>query len=81
MSACRWRSPCRGTVPLSVFGPENYGYRLGLLGAPARIGQAGAPLLFGFLIDEIGTGALYVSSGLSLAALAAFCMLRAGTRT
>ncbi|MDA0661401.1 MAG: MFS transporter [Proteobacteria bacterium] len=71
----------RGTVPLSVFGPENYGYRLGLLGAPARIGQAGAPLLFGFLIDEIGTGALYVSSGLSLAALAAFCILRAGKGT
>lgn len=66
----------RGTVPLAVFGPENYGYRLGLLGAPARIGQAAAPLMFGFLIDEIGTGALYVSSGLSLAALAAFCMLR-----
>ena len=37
--------------------------------------------LFGFLIDEIGTGALYVSSGLSLAALAAFCILRAGKGT
>jgi hypothetical protein len=37
----------RGTVPLAVFGPENYGYRLGLLGAPARIAQAGAPLIFG----------------------------------
>ena len=24
----------RGTVPLAVFGPANYGYRLGLLGAP-----------------------------------------------
>lgn len=27
----------RGTVPLAIFGPDNYGYRLGLLGAPARI--------------------------------------------
>ena len=26
----------RGTVPLALFGPENYGYRLGILGAPAR---------------------------------------------
>ena len=35
----------RGTVPLAVFGPENYGYRLGLIGAPARIAQAFAPML------------------------------------
>lgn len=68
----------RGTVPLAVFGPQNYGYRLGLLGAPARIGQAGAPLAFGFLIEHYGTGALYVSSALSLAALAAFLFVRAG---
>ncbi|MFX6011262.1 MFS transporter, partial [Acinetobacter baumannii] len=27
----------RGTVPLAIFGPDNYGYRLGLIGAPARI--------------------------------------------
>jgi MFS family permease len=26
----------RGTVPLAIFGPVNYGYRLGLLGAPSR---------------------------------------------
>jgi MFS family permease len=71
----------RGTVPLAVFGPQNYGYRLGLLGAPARIGQAGAPLAFGYLIDAYGTGALYVSSALSLAALAAFLFVRAGKAT
>jgi hypothetical protein len=52
----------RGTVPLAVFGSENYGYRLGLLGAPARIAQAGAPLLFGILIDRYGVNVLYVSS-------------------
>lgn len=27
----------RGTLPLAIFGPENYGYRLGLLGAPSRV--------------------------------------------
>ncbi|HEX4891768.1 MAG TPA: MFS transporter, partial [Hyphomicrobiaceae bacterium] len=39
----------RGTVPLAVFGSKNYGYRLGLIGAPARILQAGAPIAFGVL--------------------------------
>jgi predicted MFS family arabinose efflux permease len=61
----------RGTVPLAVFGPENYGYRLGLLGAPARIAQAAAPLVFGVLIDRYGPGVLYASSLVCLAALAA----------
>ena len=65
----------RGTVPLSIFGPENYGYRLGLIGAPARISQAFAPLGFGLLIDQIGAGALWVSGALSLMALCALCLL------
>lgn len=60
----------RGTVPLAVFGPENYGYRLGLLGAPSRIAMAAAPLLFGVLIEWYGAGVLVFSSALSLAALA-----------
>jgi predicted MFS family arabinose efflux permease len=71
----------RGTVPLAVFGPENYGYRLGLIGAPARMAQAAAPLLFGFVIDRLGAGAIAVSSALSLAALAALCLVHATNRT
>jgi predicted MFS family arabinose efflux permease len=67
----------RGTVPLAVFGPENYGYRLGLLGAPTRIATAAAPLLFGLLIDTYGVGALAISSALSLAALLGLCALPA----
>lgn len=59
----------RGTVPLAIYGPKNYGYRLGLLGAPARIAQAIAPLLFGVLVDRIGEASLIVSSALSIAAL------------
>lgn len=59
----------RGTVPLAMFGPENYGYRLGLLGVPSRIAMAGAPLLFGVLIDRFGTGALIFSSALGFTAL------------
>jgi predicted MFS family arabinose efflux permease len=67
----------RGTVPLAVFGPEGYGERNGLLGAPARAAQAFAPLLFGLLLDSMGVSAVYVSAALCLAALAALFCLRA----
>jgi len=66
----------RGTVPMALFGPQNYGYRLGLIGAPARILQAGAPLVFALLIDRFGAGVLVVSSALSVAALLALCLLQ-----
>ena len=65
----------RGTLPLAMFGPQNYGYRLGLIGAPARMAQAAAPLAFGLLIDSMGSRVLIVSSALSLAALAALAAL------
>jgi MFS family permease len=45
----------RGTLPLAIFGPQNYGYRLGIIGAPARMAQAAAPLLFSLLIDIMGS--------------------------
>jgi MFS family permease len=65
----------RGTVPLAVFGPDGYGERTGLLGAPARAAQAFAPLLFGLLLDRMGASVVYVSAALCLAALAAlFCL-------
>lgn len=65
----------RGTVPLAMFGPENYGYRLGLLGAPSRVAMAAAPLLFGILIEWYGAGVLFFSSALSVAALLGLCTL------
>ncbi|SIO51404.1 Predicted arabinose efflux permease, MFS family [Bradyrhizobium erythrophlei] len=68
----------RGTLPLAIFGPNNYAYRLGIIGAPARMAQAAAPLAFGLLIDSMGSRILIVSSALSLAALAALFLLRAG---
>jgi hypothetical protein len=70
----------RGTLPLAIFGPENYAYRLGLIGAPSRICQALAPLAFGLLIAPIGGGVVIVSSLLSLAALAALMLLPAKAR-
>jgi predicted MFS family arabinose efflux permease len=66
----------RGTLPLAIFGPENYGYRLGIIGAPARMAQAAAPLLFGLLIDAMGSRVLIVTSALSILALLALFLLR-----
>jgi len=66
----------RGTVPLAVFGPANYGFRLGLIGAPSRVAQAAAPLLFGLLLDRWGIGALWASSALCLLVLLALALVR-----
>jgi len=66
----------RGTLPLAIFGPQNYGYRLGIIGAPARMMQAAAPLAFGLLIDVMGSRVLMVSSALSLSALLAVFLLK-----
>ena len=70
----------RGTVPLSIFGPDNYGYRLGLLGAPARLAQAGAPLMFGLLVERYGAGALFVSCGFCLAGFIALLLVKASAK-
>ncbi len=63
----------RGTLPLALFGPTGYGLRTGILSAPARILQGGAPLLFGIVLDHGGPlAALLLSStltGLSFLAL------------
>jgi predicted MFS family arabinose efflux permease len=66
----------RGTLPLALFGPAGYGLRTGIIAAPARVTTAAAPLLFGLLLNEMGTAALVVSAGLSLAALASLALLR-----
>ena len=44
----------RGTLPLALFGPAGYGLRTGILTAPARILQGGAPVLFGIVLDQAG---------------------------
>jgi predicted MFS family arabinose efflux permease len=70
----------RGTLPLAIFGPKDYAYRLGLIGAPSRIAQALAPLGFGLLIEPMGRGVLVVSSVLCIAALIALLLLRRDAR-
>ena len=65
----------KGTLPLVLFGPQGYGLRQGLLMVPARIAQALAPWLFGIFLDRWGTGALWVSVALGLAAFVALLLL------
>jgi MFS family permease len=56
----------RGTLPLALFGPTGYGLRTGILSAPARFLQGGAPLLFGIVLDQGGPlAALLLSSTLT----------------
>ena len=69
----------KGTLPLVYFGPVGYGQRQGIMMAPSRVAQAFAPLLFGLCIERWGAGALWVSGGLGLTALAALLWLRTGT--
>jgi hypothetical protein len=66
----------KGTLPLVLFGPTGYGERQGLLMVPARVAQAFAPLLFGLLLDGVGAAALWVTTLLGVAALAALWALR-----
>ena len=68
----------RGTLPLALFGPASYGLRTGLLAAPARILQGGAPLLFGLVLDRGGPlAALLLSGGLTGASFLALFAITA----
>jgi MFS family permease len=53
----------RGTLPLALFGSTGYGLRTGLVAAPARILQGGAPLLFGLVLDRGGPIAALALTG------------------
>ena len=64
----------RGTLPLALFGPTGYGLRTGLLTAPARILQGGAPVLFGLVLDRGGPLAALLLSG-SLTGLSFLALL------
>jgi len=66
----------KGTLPLALLGPKDYGYRQGLIGAPARMAQATAPLLFGLLLDRWGIWSLAASALITLSAMVALFILR-----
>lgn len=65
----------RGTLPLALYGPVGYGERMGRIAAPARIGQALAPFLFGVAIAKLGAATLIISSALCIAACIALSRL------
>lgn len=70
----------KGVLPLTIFGPQGYGARLGLLMAPSRMAQAGAPLLFGLVLDAQGSRALWLSVSLGTLAVAALFALKGQER-
>lgn len=58
----------RGTLPLSLFGAEGYGARIGRILAPAKLGQAVAPFAFVYGLERIGLDVLLIAAVLSAAA-------------
>lgn len=65
----------KGTLPLAIFGPAGYGMRQGIVMAPSRFAQAGAPFLFGLLIDHNGNQALLLTIGLGILSCGALLFL------
>lgn len=70
----------KGTLPLSLFGPDGYGFRQGLLMVPARFAQAAAPFSFALLIDHYGSWAFIASLALGLTGFAALLVLAPTSR-
>ncbi|MBS0243602.1 MAG: hypothetical protein JSS20_15605, partial [Proteobacteria bacterium] len=66
----------RATVPLTVFGPNAFGVRLGRLSRSIRVVSALAPLLFAILIERLGLGVLWISSALCLTSILGFGLLK-----
>ncbi len=67
----------RGTLPLALFGAGAYGLRTGILAAPSRLLQGGAPLLFALVLDHSGPhAALLLSGALMSLSLIALLLLR-----
>lgn len=68
-------------LPLALFGAAGYGLRTGLLAAPARILQGGAPLLFGLVLDRGGAdAALLLTATLIGFSTLALLLLKANQR-
>lgn len=52
------RAIVRGSLPLAITSPEHYPILMGKVARPALIGQALAPLLFGFILQNFGSHAV-----------------------
>ena len=66
----------KGTLPLALFGPQNYGQRQGWLTMPARFTQALAPFAFGLALQTWGLASLWLTGAVGLSAALALLALR-----
>jgi MFS family permease len=66
----------RGVLPLALFGATGYGFRQGLISAPARMTQATSPFLFALVLDASAISAVVLSSALMALSLAMLLALR-----
>jgi MFS family permease len=66
----------KGTLPLALFGPGGYGFRQGLLNAPARVMQALSPVIFGFALERFGAEAIWLTGGLGFTSVLALMLIR-----
>ena len=71
----------RGTLPLALFGAQGYGARQGWIALPGRLVGALSPWLMGLALQRWGIGALWLTSGVGLASLAALSLLRLPERS
>lgn len=70
-----------GTLPLTLFGTQGYGQRLGMVNAGRQLASALAPFLFSLVAGLMGTApALVMASGAGLLAVAAFAGIGWQTR-
>lgn len=65
----------KGTLPLALLGPAGYGARQGWIMAPARLGQAAAPMALALAMQAWGLGALWLTIGLGAAGAVALFAL------
>ena len=70
-----------GTLPLALFGAGGYGLRQGLLMAPARFFAATSPFFFDILLSRFGTGALFFTGALGVAAFTVLTLIRVPAKT
>lgn len=70
----------KGTLPLALFGPSGYGASLGWMMLPARVAQALSPVIFGVLLTQMGSAALWVSALLAGVAAVLLMSIRGVTQ-
>jgi predicted MFS family arabinose efflux permease len=70
----------KGTLPLALLGADGYGARQGWLMAPARLGQAAAPLAMGMAIESCGVAALWLTIALGAIGTVALLLISAPPR-